>query len=184
VIAASNCAAIVLAAGRSKRFGKTDKLLAHLNGRPMAAHVAHTLSSIGFAQTIAVVSCAEVSALFTVWNFEVMMVERSRPQGYSLLRGAEAVAGVSSALVLLADMPFVTADHVRRLLSAANGDMGSVTCAENYVGPPAILPVRTLLQVDPLRDRGAKTLLASAGKVEADPAQIMDFDYIDDLQQF
>lgn len=181
MIAPSNCAAIVLAAGRSTRFGDTDKLLAPLDGQPLAAHVARMVRGIGFAQSIAVVSTAEVAEVFAAHGFELDMIERSQPQGYSLLRGAKAVSRLSHAMVLLADMPFVAEEHLCRLLLAASTDSGSASSADNYLGPPAVLPVRQLLKVNPARDRGARALLTSAIKVPRGQAQLRDLDYIEDF---
>src|SRR3546814_17898790 len=49
-------ALILLAAGRSPRFGVADKLAAPLHGRPLVQHAATTLSPLTFGRHIAVCS--------------------------------------------------------------------------------------------------------------------------------
>ncbi|MFN3482816.1 MAG: NTP transferase domain-containing protein, partial [Rhabdaerophilum calidifontis] len=52
--AAERCAGILLAAGRSTRFGARNKLLAPLDGRPMLAHVAAAAREAGLGPLVVV----------------------------------------------------------------------------------------------------------------------------------
>jgi len=99
-------AAIVLAAGRSARFG-ADKRLAELRGKPLIAHVFNALDSFDFAQKIAVLRPDDpIEAL--VRRHGVMPVVNPRAgegMGTSLACGVAALDAVDGAFIVLADMP-------------------------------------------------------------------------------
>src|SRR3546814_1183356 len=63
-------ALILLAAGRSTRFGVADKLAAPLHGRPLVQHAANTLSPIPFGRHIAVCS-SSLPVDFAALGFDV-----------------------------------------------------------------------------------------------------------------
>ena len=65
MIEAAKVASVLLAAGRSARFGEADKLAADLNGKPVALHAAEALAGIGLGQLIAVTS--EARAYFATF---------------------------------------------------------------------------------------------------------------------
>src|SRR3546814_1748045 len=54
MIAADRVAALLLAAGESRRFGSADKLAAPLGDRMLAAHAAQVIADGGFGASIAV----------------------------------------------------------------------------------------------------------------------------------
>ena len=49
MIAAEHVAAVLLAAGESRRFGAANKLLADLRGQPLVLHIAARLARLGIA---------------------------------------------------------------------------------------------------------------------------------------
>ncbi len=103
--------AVVLAGGRSRRFGDCDKALADVDGRPMIARVADRLTSVadelvvncrrdqraGLAETLA--ECALEP------RFAVDSVPDRGPV-YGLRTGLRTAAG-QYAIVVACDMPFV-----------------------------------------------------------------------------
>ena len=67
-------AALVLAAGRSRRFGPGDKLLADLEGTPVLAHTLAAVSAAGFDQTLVVTGQDRAELLDILQRFRVQIV--------------------------------------------------------------------------------------------------------------
>lgn len=184
MIAPSDCTALVLAAGRSQRYGDDDKLLAPLHGRPLVAHITETLSQMPFGRHLAVVSNDAVGEICAGHGFETLRVAAGRPLGRSLAAGLDAIRHAGQVLVCLADMPFVTRDHIEALLSAAGGDTVVATGAQAYRGPPALFPLSARERLDSRLDEGARPLLEGAVLVAASPAITADMDTADDFARF
>lgn len=178
----ADIAVAVLAAGRATRFG-SDKLIAPLNGMPMGAHIAHTLAPMGFGWRFAVcASDAPIGAQYAAMGFDI--IENSTPesgQAHSLhlaLAAAERT-GAAALLIVLADMPFVTSEHIARVAaqnSLAASHNGSISM------PPALFPRdcwAALLATS--GDRGATALLREARLVAARPEELRDIDLPADL---
>ncbi len=85
-------------------------------------------------------------------------------------------------LVCLADMPFVTAAHLR-LLMAAGGNLVA-TEAEGVRSPPAVFSHSILSALTQLTgDGGARHLLRDAVVIRATPEMVRDFDLPSDFRQ-
>src|SRR3546814_4001701 len=105
-------ALILLAAGRSTRFGVADKLAAPLHGRPLVQHAANTLSPIPFGRHIEVCS-SSLPVAFAALGFDVAWLRPGEPLSVSLAAGiarAEATA-CAACLIVLPAMPFVPRSH-------------------------------------------------------------------------
>lgn len=118
---ASAAAAIVLAAGRGTRFGESPKLLAELDGKPLVRHAVDVALAAGL-QTLVVVGHREPDVRAALRGLAVTFVPNpafadglstSLKAGFAALpRSAEA------AIVLLGDMPRISADLLRREVAA------------------------------------------------------------------
>ena len=130
-------AALVLAAGQSRRFGAADKLLAPVEGRPMLVHALEAASHPAVALRLAAVSSDPVAALVRAQGFEPVAVAPGGPQSASLTAGvAEASRrGATQLMILLGDMPFIRAADIDALLALAET---GAACAEE--GPPPSAP--------------------------------------------
>jgi molybdenum cofactor cytidylyltransferase len=117
--------AIVLAAGRSSRFGG-PKALASAGGTTFIAQILQVLRHAGVDQTLVVVRPGDEAILKEVQSAglsarSVVNPDPDRGQLSSLLAGVNAVdaAGVDGVLVMLVDMPLVTSATIRRLIQVA-----------------------------------------------------------------
>lgn len=119
---APRIAALILAAGRSTRFGATNKLLEDLDGTPIVRHVVRAALQ-SRARPVVVVTGHEgerVSA--ALGGLDVRLIANpDYVQGLStsLRAGIAALPpDIDGALVCLGDMPQITAGHLDRLISA------------------------------------------------------------------
>lgn len=177
----SEVTAVVLAAGLSRRFGRGDKLLHPIQGRPLASHIANTLRSLPLRARIVVWSNVDVAHIFSDF-IQIRNTEPERGMGHSLSLGLSK-ARTSHVLVCLADMPFVTASHLTSLIQAAVPDdhRHVATFSAGYLGPPALLEMSLLASQTFDGDKGARALLFDARQVEAPTSQIVDVDHIQDV---
>jgi CTP:molybdopterin cytidylyltransferase MocA len=172
--------ALVLAAGAGRRFGGT-KQLAEADGRPLLEHAA--LAVAAFSPRVVVLGHAaeEIRAIVDLHGAEpVLCPDWEEGQSASLRCGVAALGDVDAAIVVLADMPGITAAAVEAVVAGWDGSADAVRAA--YAGSPGhpVLLGRTLLDrvgelrgdvgFRPLLD-GARIISVEAGHL-ADPADI------------
>lgn len=176
-------AAILLAAGRSTRFG-TPKLAVSLGGRPLCLHAATTLARLPLSLRIAVVSPAtpDLSGL----GFERVPLEPvGAPLSRSIALGVERAmaAGADTVLIALADMPLVPLVHFEALLAQFDGNAIGTRVAPHAMPPaifgPALLPALLTLQ----GDAGAREILNGVPVVELSQDCALDIDTLGDLKR-
>ncbi len=118
---ASAAAAIVLAAGRGTRFGESPKLLAELDGKPLVRHAVDVALAAGL-QTLVVVGHREPDIRAALRDLAVTFVPNpafADGLSTSLKAGFAALPGsAEAAIVLLGDMPRISADLLRREVAA------------------------------------------------------------------
>jgi len=190
MINAAHTAAILLAAGQSVRFGGNDKLLADLDGKPLALHAAHRLVDLAPGSLIAVCRDADSALARDLVALGFVIVanpDSARGLSHSLACGiAQAARGSAlAALICLADMPFVSTAHIQTLLDRFEENTSPVVASSDghAAMPPAIF-ARSLF--DRLQstsgDRGGRGLLAGALLVPASPDELADIDQPQDLR--
>jgi len=129
--------AIVLAAGASSRMGRPKALLpigpAGKAGETFLSRITHTLQEAGVEEIIIVLGndAAAVRAAMSGPDRSVRLIENTHPdQGQlsSLLVGLRAAdrPGVRAVLVTLVDVPLVSADTVRTVLSTYKESKGAL----------------------------------------------------------
>lgn len=185
-----NVAVILLAAGRSRRFGPTNKLLASFKGQPVVTHSAAMLATIGLQEMIAV--CAvdgdDVAGVVEPYGFSIVRTQSDTcGMAHSLAMGVRTVSrspSIEAVLVCLADMPNVTSTHVKRLMDIHDNNPQTAIASSNGIKtmPPALFgrdyfPALSTLQ----GDIGAKSFLQGAQLVCADDIVLMDIDCAEDL---
>ena len=183
--------AVILAAGSGQRFGGS-KQLARYKGETLVRRATRVAREACGEHTLLVVGHnAErvIAAVGDLAGFVVINERHSDGLGRSL---ATAVAASRHAaggyLVILADQPLVTAEHLCTLLGAwrENRDAIVVTASGGRPGPPAIFPPAAFDDLTALQgDRGARALFSDARfgtiQVPFEPAGI-DIDRPGDLE--
>ena len=161
---------LLLAGGRSTRFGPDDKALATLGGKPLCRHSPDRCAAV---TTRTVVNCrpdqqAALEGAFAAHPNRVVVAVDSEPDAGPLAGMATGFRAAESeyALVLACDMPFVPPALVEGLFDRAAGGQGAVpraggrpqpTCAVYHV-ESALAACEDLLA----RDDPRPTALASA----------------------
>ncbi len=174
----------ILAAGKASRFG-ADKLMAQMDGVPLGLLTAHRLAQMRCAGHIAV--CRPDAAIAA--HYAAL--------GYILVENPDADAGLSGSLhlavetsermqaqallIVLADMPFVRADHIGKLIGACDCDIIASSDGRQNM-PPAIFPRSTWpLLLATRGDSGARDILAKAQSLGVPEGMLRDIDTPDDL---
>lgn len=186
MIAADKTVLILLAAGRSERFGDVDKLTQDFLGKPLAFHVVTTLESVPFQERIVVKNGTDLD--FGKRGYRVIHNDRPETGMSSSVKLGVACAqgmGADAVMIALADMPRVTAAHVFRLLDAANG-VDAVVASSDGVKPcpPAVFgadrfPALLMLE----GDKGARAMIAGGKHVIATAQELLDIDRPEDLER-
>jgi molybdenum cofactor cytidylyltransferase len=172
-------AAILLAAGRATRFGAgpdETKLAAELNGKPLVRHVAEA-ALCSKARPVGVVTghAAEkvLGGLRGLDLFAVHNAAYAEGLSGSLKAGVAALPEtVRGAVILLADMPFVTAAVIDQLIAcfgAAPIEPDAIVPLRNgQRGNPVLIGRNLFAEIAKLQgDGGAKALLnESSGVLE------------------
>ena len=178
---------VLLAAGRSERFGDiSSKLEEEFLGRPLGLHVAVALEALPFRERIAVTGRAQLD--YEGHGYRVL--PNPDPAGgmaSSVRIGIECAKarGAAAVLIALADMPRVTAAHVLRLFDAArNGDTVVASSDGHEPCPPALFGAERfdfLLSLE--GDSGARDLVRAGRHVVTSPAELIDVDTPEELEK-
>lgn len=182
----ADLACILLAAGEARRFGGR-KLEAEVEGKMLGLHAAEFLAGMGFGAMVAVCNAANqaFNRELAAQGFRIVFnAEPSAGQARSLALGVAAICEgqADAALVALADMPFVSAAHLRQLADAFDGQRPVCSADGTARMPPAILP--RWLWPDLLTltgDQGARAMLADAVPISASRAILADIDRPEDI---
>lgn len=175
-------AAVLLAAGRSLRFGEADKLAAPLGDQPLGLHAARTLATLPLMTRLVVTGSSRPD-----WpGFQIVRNEdRQAGMAHSIVLGVRTAEqlGADGVLIALADMPFVSQDHFRRLIDACRGPDTLVASSNGGRRmAPALFGARWFGALKSLTgDQGARLLLDRAETIPADPAEMLDVDNVADL---
>ncbi len=167
VPSAPKIAAIILAAGQSRRMGATNKLLIDIDGQPMVTRVANAISASSAAPVIAVVGHQSDKVREALRSEAIQFAEnRKYADGLStsLAAGIAALpSDIDGVLICLGDMPRVSAANIDRLIAAFDPLEGRAICVPTYNGKqgnPILLARRFFGEmVEITGDRGARHLI-------------------------
>ncbi len=154
--------AVLLAAGRSERFG-ANKLLADFDGRPLVCRALDAMKALDAEKTVVIASCEEVAALARTYGFEAAV--NDAPQlglARSIRLGVERMRDMDAVLLMVADQPLLSAQSLVSLVSAFEQSGKGIACLRDgtHSGNPAVFARKYFNSLMRLEgDRGAKGIL-------------------------
>ena len=186
-------AGVVLAAGTSSRMGR-NKLFLRLGGTSVLRRAVATAREAGLDPVLVVLGHESGRALAELEGLSctpVLNQEYASGMNTSVRAGISAVpADATGAVLMLADMPFVTAGMLRSLVGRYRaGEEPLVVSTYGEVLAPPILYGRPLfgelraLDGDGCGKRVVKAHRAEAIEVEWPPSALTDLDVPDDLER-
>jgi molybdenum cofactor cytidylyltransferase len=177
--------ALILAAGRSRRFGDGNKLLAMLGGQPVVRRTVAAVRGAGLQDIIAVTGPDGEAIAHVLADLPVRCVPCADDRdglGYSVAAGASALdADIDGVMVVPADMPLLSAASLRLLISvfAAQGGRRIVHAADatGTQRNPVIWPRAMIAQLTAMHgSEGAKALIRDAVAVRLPDRELLDID--------
>lgn len=180
------CVLVLLAAGKSRRFGDIRCKLDHdFLGRPLGLHVVVALEEMPFRQRLAVIDGLDLDyrdhGFDTIHNPDPDLGMSS-----SIKLGVERARALKarSVLIALADMPRVTAAHIHRLFDASQDDRSVVASSDGRATkPPALFGAGQFDCLMALNDEaGARDLARGGRHVVASTAELVDVDTSEELE--
>ncbi len=186
----SRLAGVVLAAGTSARFGAANKLLAEYGGQPMVRSVAEAALATDLDPVIVVTGHDADAVQEALCGLDVVFAHNAdyaAGQAGSLKTGITVLPhSCAGAMILLGDMPDVSAETINQLLDAFTGEDCIVVPHHKGVrGNPVILGRGNFAELERTSgDKGARSLLSGDNvrmiDVDSD-AVLRDFDTPDSL---
>jgi molybdenum cofactor cytidylyltransferase len=163
-------AAIVLAAGESRRFGTENKLLAPIEGMPMILRIVQAVLAAKARPVIVVTGHEARTVADLLTGLPVSIREASdyaTGLSASLKAGIAAIPeGCDGVLICLGDMPWVNAATLDKLVDGfdpAGGWAAAVPVHGGEWGNPVLLGRELFAAIADLSgDRGARAMLAAA----------------------
>ena len=160
---------VLLAAGQSRRFGETNKLLAEIDGVPLVRRVAERLLGSRLANVVVVTGFESERVEEALSSLQVQFVDNPDFESglaSSLRQGIDGVSDeASGAMIALGDMPGLTTALVDQLIDAFEGEESDKIVLPTLDGRqrnPVIWPKRYFAPLLSLEgDSGAKGLISA-----------------------
>ncbi len=131
-------AAVILAAGQSQRMGKSNKLLAELDGVPMIRRVTEIVMASQNDKTIVVTGHEGNLVRKALSGFRVTFADNPKfEEGLSTsLRAGIGLLDpdVDAVIICLGDMPGVSSKHINKLIAAFDPEEGRAICVPTHKG--------------------------------------------------
>ena len=183
---------VVLASGFGRRFAGGNKLLAPVEGVPLAQRTLKLLAPLPFARRVVVSQWPQVRALAVRAGFEALDNPQSAEGiAASVRMGTAAMEGLDGALFAVCDQPFLTTASIQRLIDTFSESNNSI-CALSFQGQrgnPAVFPAAFFPALSALKgDRGGGQIIRAHPEalvlVECASAwELMDIDRAEDLRR-
>ena len=185
--------AIVLAAGQSRRMGALNKMTVEVENKPMVRHVVENAIDAGLEKPFVVTGYLPEETLSAL---DGLLIRKTHNFEFRLGLSTSLSAGISAlpketgnALILLGDMPFISAEMIGKMKSASQKNPGSIVVATHHGkrGNPVIWPARYFDELRSIEgDVGAKHIIAANSdqviEVELGKAASLDLDTPEELE--
>lgn len=191
--AAKNIAAIILAAGQSKRFGDQNKMLFEVDGTAIIRRTVSTVSSAQLGDAVLVSGKDTADVLKACEGVDIRHIENPTPwagMGTSLAAGANAISeDMEAFFVVLGDMPFLKSETITQMAEAFDPKSGNdiaVPIHNGRRGHPVLFAKKYLTRLRALTgDQGARALLIEhPERIQAivvdDAGTLVDIDKLED----
>lgn len=175
--------AVVLAAGKSTRFGKDNKLLHLVDGEPLLHRVVRAFLDVGLVELIVVLGHEARVVQESLSRFDLRTVVNpnfEEGMGSSLSFGVKALPkkNLDGVFVCLGDLPELKSSHVemvRDAFIAARSEQIVVPRVSGKRGHPVCFPHWCFDRLEELSgDKGAR------GVIESEGARVMTLEMSDD----
>jgi molybdenum cofactor cytidylyltransferase len=184
MIVAEDVVLILLAAGKSERFGISNKLEVDFLGAPLGFHVVTALEDMPFRDRLVVTDGCQLdfaSRGYCVIHNDDPNAGMSRSVKLGVKHAQDS--GAAAVLIALADMPRLTTAHIYRLLDAADSADAVVASSDGVKPSPPVVfghaQFDFLMTLD--GDAGARDLVRAGRHVVTSPAELIDIDTPEDL---
>jgi len=193
--APKDVAAIILAAGQSKRFGDQNKMLFEIKGQAVIRHTVEQVSRAGLTNIVLVSGEDAADVQASCKGIDMRHIENPTPwagMGSSLAAGANAMnENIEAFFVILGDMPYLKSETIIHMAEAFHPESGNdiaVPVCDGRRGHPVLFARKYLTQLRALTgDQGAKAILAAhPERIQAitvnDPGTLIDIDKPEDAR--
>lgn len=181
---------LVLAAGRSERFGGNKLQHRLANGEAMVVASARKLASV-VDRTVVVIRPEETAlqALLSPFSLDIVVAaEAAKGMGHSLAAGVAASRGAAGWVVALADMPYIDAKTLAQVVTTLRqgASLAAVYCRGKQGHPVGFAAQWGEALCRLTGDVGARSILlthsASVQRIETDdPGCLIDIDRREDI---
>lgn len=166
VAAGRRVAALVLAAGSSRRMAGSNKLLAPVGGVPMVRRAANAALASRCVGVVVVTGYDAAAVRQSLAGLELEFAHNASHESgmaSSLRAGLQALPGdIDAVVVMLGDMPCIDAGHIDRLVDAFDPQRGNIVVPmkQGRRGNPILWPREFFAEMQQVQgDIGARELL-------------------------
>ena len=185
---------LVLAAGKSNRYGSQNKLLQLLNGKKIIEHTVQNLLKIFHHKEILVVTGYQAKEIeLSLKKYEIKTSYNKlyyKGMGTSISHVIKkSELNLDAVMIIPADMPLITSFDYEKVIKAfLKTDFDKIICPKykNKKGNPLVLPKPYFKILKSLKeDEGARKILPKKDFlfVKTGPGTIFDIDKIEDLKK-
>lgn len=192
----NNVHGVILAAGKSTRYGEKNKLLQEINEKPVISHVVGTAVQSLLSGTTIILGHEHNSvsnAIDSDWPDLIVNEEYKEGQSTSVTSGVNAAKrhNADAVLILLGDMPAVSAMSVNKLIHMYKKTEYEILAAayDNTRGNPVLFDNQYFEDLcNTTGDVGGRQLISPDNKAilveTSDPGVTIDVNHPSDLECF